>query len=159
MTEKFYLQWNDFPMNTADSFAKLRNNEAFKDVTLISDDQQHLTAHKVVLASCSSYFSNVLSNNPHSHPLLCLDGIGYEELKCAIDYIYFGEVKIDQNKLQGFMKAGRKLQLNGLMPTDDSVHEEQVTSEESVIDEYELKEEKPFVKNEVIDKKSSEKMI
>ena len=138
MSEKFYLQWNDFPMNTADTFAKLRNNETFKDVTIFSEDQQKITAHRVVLSSCSSYFDNILSNNQHSHPLLCLDGIRFEELKSVIDYMYFGEVKINQENLQKFLKAGKKLQLAGLMDADvEDQNECEQSDDESIGEAHE----------------------
>ena len=89
MAEKFTLKWNDF--GVADSFRKLRNSEEFYDVTLVSDDQQQVSAHKIVLAAASGYFENILKKNKHSHPLLCLDGIAVTELR-----IFFFKVKLQR---------------------------------------------------------------
>ena len=47
MTEKFCLKWNDFQSNVAKSFSKLRNEDDFFDVTLVSDDKQQVSAHKL----------------------------------------------------------------------------------------------------------------
>ena len=54
--EKFSLKWNDFEPNVTRSFKKLRHEEDFSDVTLVGDDFKPISAHKVVLSSCSAYF-------------------------------------------------------------------------------------------------------
>merc|ERR1712243_59231 len=94
MTEKFCLKWNDFQTNVTKSFSKLRNEDDFFDVTLVSDDKQQVSAHKLVLSSCSDYFKSILRQNKHSHPLLCLEGISSSELNNVLDYIYNGEIQI-----------------------------------------------------------------
>ena len=53
MAEKFCLKWNDFQTNVTSSFRKLRNSDEFYDVTLVSDDQQQMSAHKIVLSASS----------------------------------------------------------------------------------------------------------
>ena len=72
--EKFSLKWNDFTSNVQRSFQNLRKEEDFYDITLIGDDYKHVTAHKLVLSSCSEYFKNVFSNNKkhfQSHAMIC----------------------------------------------------------------------------------------
>ena len=64
MTEKFSLNWNDFHSNVViKSFSKLRHDEDFYDVTLVGDDLQQISAHKVALSACSEYFENILRQN------------------------------------------------------------------------------------------------
>ena len=91
MDEKFSLKWNDFQTNVSNSFRKLRSNDSFYDVTLVSDDQQQVSAHKVVLSASSEYFKNILTSNKHSHPLLCLSGVNKEDMQNILDFIYNGE--------------------------------------------------------------------
>ena len=55
MVEKFCLKWNDFEEKIATSFKKLRTADDFYDVTLVTDDQHQVSAHKIVLASSSEY--------------------------------------------------------------------------------------------------------
>ena len=69
MSEKFCLKWNDFHSNILKSFRELRNEEDFYDVTIVSDDQKQLSAHKVVLSASSEYFKNILKQNKHPNPL------------------------------------------------------------------------------------------
>ena len=115
MSEKFSLKWNDFETNVSKSFRQLRNQTDFHDVTLVSSDQQQLSAHKLVLSSCSEYFKNILKQNKHSNPILCLEGISSMELTNVLDYIYNGELQIYQENLERFLVIAARFQLEGLI--------------------------------------------
>ena len=115
MSEKFCLKWNDFNLNVSKSFSKLRHDNDFYDVTLVSDDQKQVLGHKVVLSACSEYFKNILKENRHFNPLLCLEGIKHNEINQILDYIYYGEVKIYQDDLDRFLNIAERLKLEGLM--------------------------------------------
>ena len=139
MPENFLLKWNDFQENVSKSFGILRNNTFFQDVTLVGDDQKQLSAHKVVLSSCSDYFNTILKQNNHSHPLLCFDGINSSDLNNLLDYIYNGEIQIYQEDLDRFLLIAQRFRLEGLLAAvsdneaivkdDEIVHE---TIEENV---------------------------
>merc|ERR1719342_578523 len=138
MTEKLALKWNDFQSNVTSAFSQLRMNTNFEDVTLVSDDHKQISAHRVVLTACSGYFSDILSQNTHSHPLLCLDGINFSELNNVLDYIYNGELQIYQEDLERFLQIAQKLQLQGLLSSEDHEQKEKIeelTSSESEITE------------------------
>ena len=111
MVEKFCLKWNDFQTNVSNTFRKLRTSDHFYDVTLVSDDQQQVSAHKVVLSSSSEYFKNILTSNNHSHPMLCLTGINSNDLKNILDFIYNGELQIYQDHLDNFLDIAQRFQL------------------------------------------------
>ena len=117
MEEKFCLKWNDFQSNTIKTFSRLRNEEDFFDVTLVSDDQKQMMAHKVVLSSCSEYFKNILKTNKHSHPMLCLTGLTSMDLENILDYAYHGEVQIFQEDINKFLDLAQILKLDGLLAT------------------------------------------
>ena len=102
MAEKFCLKWNDFQTNVSTTFRKLRTADHFYDVTLVSDDQQQVSAHKVVLASSSEYFKNILTSNKHDHPLLCLNGVKNVDLKNILDFLYNGEIQLYRDNLDKF---------------------------------------------------------
>ena len=120
MSEKFCLKWNDFQTNITNSFRKLRTAEDFYDVTLVSDDQQQVSAHKVVLSASSEYFSNILKSNKHSHPLLCLSGVNSKDLKDILDYIYNGEIQIYQENLDSFLNIAERFKLEGLIAQESN---------------------------------------
>jgi len=119
MSEKFCLKWNDFHSNVSKSFSKLRNEDDFYDVTLVSDDQKLISAHKVVLSACSEYFKNILKQNKHSNPLLCLEGISYKDINNVLDYIYNGEVNVYQDDVEKFLTIAERFKLEGLIATEN----------------------------------------
>ena len=120
MSEKFCLSWNDFHSNASKSFKLFRDEAYLHDVTLVSDDHNKVAAHKLILSASSAYFKDIIKNNPHSHPLLCLDGISSEDLKNVMDYIYNGEVKIFQDDLDRFLVVAQRLKLEGLIHHNDN---------------------------------------
>ena len=142
--EKFSLKWNDFTSNVQKSFRNLRTEEDFFDITLVGDDYKHVTAHKVVLSSCSEYFKGVFSNNKkhfQSHTLICLEGINHGDLNKVLDYIYQGEVQVHQEELDRFLGIAQRLKLEGLTggegqedpeEDDDIVLEEKGTKQQNV---------------------------
>merc|ERR1712098_472204 len=125
MSEKFCLKWNDFKTNIARQFSSLRADTDFWDVTIVSDDQKQISAHKVVLSSCSEYFKTILKQNKHAHPLLCLSDINFEDLTNVLDYIYHGEVQIYQEDLDRFLVVAQRLKLDGLLTpiSNENPHE------------------------------------
>ena len=125
MSEKFSLKWNDFHSNVSKTFSALRTEEDFQDVTLVSADLQQVSAHKVVLSACSKYFKNILQQNRHSNPLLCLDGVTSSELQSVLDYIYQGEVQVYQENLDRFLAVAERFQLEGLMNLPDTNKQEE----------------------------------
>ena len=115
MSEKFSLKWNDFKSTVSNSFGILREEKDFFDVTLVSDDERQIPAHKLVLSACSDFFKSILRNNSHSHPLLYLSGIHSTNLSLILDYIYQGEVQIYQEHLDSFLEVAQKLKIQGLI--------------------------------------------
>ena len=119
MSEKFSLKWNDFKSTVSQSFGILREEKDFFDVTLVSDDERQMPAHKLVLSACSDFFKSILRNNSHSHPLLYLSGIHSTNLSLILDYIYQGEVQIYQEHLDSFLEVAQKLRIEGLITGAD----------------------------------------
>merc|ERR1712129_542203 len=87
----------------------------FADVTLACEDGQQMEAHKVILASSSPFFLNLLRRNKHPHPLIYMRGLKSEDLVAMIDFLYFGEANVYQENLDSFLAVAEELQLKGLM--------------------------------------------
>ena len=58
--ENFHLQWQEFEANTASAFKSLLGDQDLLDVTLVSEDQLVMEAHRVVLFTSSTFFKRVL---------------------------------------------------------------------------------------------------
>ena len=85
-SEKYSLLWEDFQQNASRSFAELREDKNFCDVTLVCNDNQQVVAHRAVLVSCSSILFSVLRSNSHPHPMIFLWGVQFEQLKAVLDF-------------------------------------------------------------------------
>ena len=124
MSEKFCLKWNDFQSNVTKSFEAFRNDEHLHDVTLVSDDQNQATAHKIVLSASSEYFNNIFKKNKISNPFLCLEGLSLTDLNNILDYIYYGEIQIYQEDLDRFLSMAQRFKIKGLVGADEVKKEE-----------------------------------
>merc|ERR1712204_149839 len=122
--EKLCLKWNDFQENTISSFGKLRDDKEFSDVTLACEDGQQVEAHKLVLASSSTFFMNLLNRNKHPHPLIYMSGMKSEDLVAIVDFLYHGEANIYQESLDSFLAVAEELRLKGLSGNQPSQEEE-----------------------------------
>ena len=90
MSDKLCLQWNDFKDNAINAFGSLRGDNDFADVTLACEDGKQVEAHKVVLASSSPFFQNILRKNKHIHPLIYMRGVKSDDLLAIVDFLYSG---------------------------------------------------------------------
>lgn len=127
MNDLLNLNWNNFENNVIKSFSTLRTEKDFFDVTLVSDDEKQLEAHKLVLSACSPFFKNMFRGKSHPSSLLYLSGISSEELELVLDYIYHGEVQIGNHKLDRFLTVAKQLKLEGLLQTE---HEDLIEKHE-----------------------------
>merc|ERR1719508_521625 len=84
------------------------------DVTLVTDDGQHIQAHKIILSAGSHFFSDIFMKSNHSNMLVYLKGISSDKLEPVIDFIYNGEVFITQEQLEVFIETGNELLVKGL---------------------------------------------
>ena len=125
-SEKFSLKWNDFASNVSNSFSKLRQETRLYDVTLVSNDHQQVSAHKLVLSACSEVFSNIFNSNNSPNMMLYLDSVDVKEIIFMLDYIYQGEVQIHQEYLDRFLELATKFKFLGLL-TDYKEEEVQET--------------------------------
>lgn len=67
---------------------------------------------QLILSSCSGYFDELLNGiSPLQHPVIFLTGVPFWVLKCLIDFMYAGEVHIEQNRLEALLKVAEMLQV------------------------------------------------
>ena len=122
-SEKLCLKWNDFQQNILSGFKELRNDTEFTDVTLACEDGQQIEAHKVVLATSSPLFMNLLKSNRHQHPLIYMRGVKSEDLVAIIDFLYCGEANVYQENLNAFLALADELKLKDLTGEGKKEHD------------------------------------
>ena len=111
--EKLCLKWNDFQDIVKVSFAELRTDTDFTDVTLACEDQS-IKAHKVVLSACSPFFKKLFKTHSHPQSLIYMKGMKANSLTAIIDFLYLGEANVFQEELDSFLALAEELQLKGL---------------------------------------------
>ena len=112
--EKFCLNWNDFQQNACSAFNQLRNDKDLTDITLISEEGEHMLAHKIVLSSSSDFFKDLFKKANHTNPLIFLSGFDSKVLTAVLDYIYNGAVNLFQKEIDLFIESAQKLKIHGL---------------------------------------------
>ena len=143
--EKFCLRWNDFKTNVSSSFNVLRKEEELFYVTLVSDDEHHIAAHKLILSASSEFFKNIIKKANHSNPLIFLSGVTSKELYRIMDYIYQGEVQLLQDDLDSFMEIANKLKIGGLYGAVAENEDDEKTKEPKF--EYDMNCSKDFIED------------
>ena len=113
-SEKLCVKWQDFQYNTAHTFRSLRKEPDFADVTLVSEDNNKIKAHRVILARSSPIIKSMLDEIEHSHPLIYMRGIKFKDLSYLVDFIYHGETNVNQEDLQRFMGLAQEFKVRGL---------------------------------------------
>ena len=136
-SEKLCLKWNDFQENLNLAFQGLRNDQDLTDVTVDCEDGTQIKTHKVILASSSPFFLDILKKNDHPHPLIYMRGIRAEELVAIVDFLYFGEANVKQESLDAFLGLAEELRLKGLTEsnTKDQLRNKTNIQEMNVEDE------------------------
>ena len=124
MAEKFCLQWNDFQDNVKSAFGQLRDSTDFADVTLACEDGQQMEAHKVILASSSPFFENILQKNKHPHQLIYFNTFKSYDMAALLEFVYLGEAKVDQDHLGSFLALAEHIKLKGLTGETFSIESE-----------------------------------
>ena len=110
MAPKTKLKVDFFQKYANDSQSKIKGDE-FCDVTLVSEDSKQIKAHKVIIASASLVFREMLKNNIHAHPLIFMRGVTRNVLVSLIDFIYSGETYLESENMEDFMKLIAEIDL------------------------------------------------
>ena len=113
------FQWDNHECDIIDSFKELKEKNQLLDATIHCSDSLGIKAHKVILCTSSLVFKEMLSTTSDIY----LRGISGQDVKPILHYIYYGEVNVLEEDLESFLKAGRELQIQGLIFEDNEEEE------------------------------------
>jgi BTB/POZ domain len=111
--QQFCLRWNNYQTNLTCVFDQLLQSESFVDVTLACDGNQ-IKAHKIVLSACSPYFQSLFFDNPCQHPIIIMRDVKWAELKAIVEFMYKGEINVNQDQISPLLAIAEMLQIRGL---------------------------------------------
>ena len=96
----------------------------YTDVTLVTNNEKQIKAHKLVLGASSPFFQNIFKKNPEPNLVLFLAGAEYEILQNLIDFVYLGIIDIPAENVETFITVANMLKVKGLaeaeVETDDN---------------------------------------
>lgn len=124
-SDRFSLRWNNYQAHLVTAFESLLEKNEFVDVTLGCDGRK-LSAHRMLLSACSPYFRNLLQDNHCQHPIILLRDITYSDMSSLLQFMYNGEVNVEQAHLSSFLKTAECLKIRGL--TDNDADNDEINS-------------------------------
>ena len=80
-----------------------------------------------ILASTTLFNNSVrssflLQSNPCQHPIVILRDVREEDLRLLLNFMYQGEVQVEQDRISTFLRTAETLQIKGL--TDHPLKEQ-----------------------------------
>ena len=86
------------------------------DNATVACDGEMFPVHRVVLAACSEYFSEMfeVATPTGRHPVIVIKDVSCEIFQAILRFMYVGEVDIQRNKLSALMNAARYLKITCL---------------------------------------------
>lgn len=112
------LKWNNHQSIFYHIISGLRTKGSYTDVTLACEGKFY-PVHKLVLSTCSEYFSDIFERTPCKNPVVVLKDIQCRDIEFLLDYMYIGEVNVRQNELSSLIKAAECLRIKGLAVPDE----------------------------------------
>ena len=113
--EKFAIKWHTYPDHLRGMMKEMMTSEDFADVTLVSDDKKIIKAHRNILSTCSPVFKDILYTQDQSnHPVIYLRGIQYSEIESILQYMYLGEAKFYEERMNEFLSVVKNLEIKEL---------------------------------------------
>ena len=126
----------DFQKNAREILKDMKNDREFTDVTLVSEDGIMFLAHKVIMASSSTFFQSFFRSNNQANPLVCMRGVSGKFLASLIDVLYTGETKIEETECKDFIMMLRNCKVYEQENTDkDNIEIQDHDNEFKLIEE------------------------
>ena len=123
MTDRFYLENSNYSSSLTSSLSSLLATSSLCDCSLICSDGQ-LSAHKVILAATSSFFSSVFSLNHHNHPLIYLRGVKTDQMQAVLQFVYEGVCTVQEQSVDSWLEVAADLGIKGLEKCDQEESED-----------------------------------
>ena len=113
---KFKLQ--EYSDHVKELLREIITDPVFSDVTLIFDDFKTMKANRNILSACSPTLKNILQIDPSKSSHLYLRGLKIAEIEAMIEFVLFGEVIIQQDQINDFLKFAEILEIKELCNRD-----------------------------------------
>ncbi|XP_059051928.1 protein abrupt-like [Achroia grisella] len=116
--QQFSLRWHNHQNSVIGALGRMLSTGALTDVTLNASGTS-LKAHRLVLASCSQYFSQLFKElEAESNTVVVVLGCEAAELRLLLHFMYTGEVTASKKILPSLLRLAQTLKVSGLTDAD-----------------------------------------
>ena len=105
--EKYSLTWHNYSDHLKSMMRGFMMNEDFSKVTLVTEDKKHIKANCNILSTCSPVFEDMLKQDRNSNQIIYLRGIQHSEMESIIHFIYLGEAKFYEERMDEFIAVAK----------------------------------------------------
>jgi len=111
--DTFCIGLDEFDTNIRTIWQNLQKEKEFCDMTLACEGKV-IQTHKVIISAISPILRNILRLNTNKYPCIYLRGVKFKELENLLNFIYQGEVCIEEEDINSFLEVGKDLQIKGM---------------------------------------------
>lgn len=111
--EDFLLKWNDHHALFFAGAEELVTAEEYTDVTLAAGTR-FFAAHRLVLSICSPYFRLLFKRLGGEKTVIFLKDVEPKHLELLLEYMYKGEIKVEETELVNVLNTAQSLEIRGL---------------------------------------------
>ena len=123
--EKFTLTRHGFFDHLKLMLLDLYTKESIKDVTLVCSDHTKLKAHSFMLKAHSLLFSDILDELKDGEKAIYLGGVSSHEMLALLEFMYLGEMTIQQERISDLMDIAKKLKIKEFTKESDSTEDQE----------------------------------
>ena len=109
--ETIQLSWDTYLDHMKEMLHGMMTSNTLTDATLICDDHKQFQVHKVILSACSPVFRSIISDHNSLNPIIYLRGIGSNEMKAILQFIYTGQATFQRDGLPEFLSVAKSLKI------------------------------------------------
>jgi len=142
---EYHLCWNNYQASLA-SFLKLLSQakdgeQLLTDVTISCTEGRLFQAHRLVLATCSTYFRSLFLGKGLSggsglggacqiHPIVYIPDLSGQVMEQLLAFMYRGEITVPTSDLVPLIEAAKLLGVQGLTDPQEAIEENHRSSRE-----------------------------
>ena len=108
----FCIEFNDFRDHLARAFRDIYQKKSFSDVTLVTDDQVHLQAHRCILSTNSEVFKSIFENGNLDSKTVYLRGVKKTIMEPILNFCYTGSAEVHQDIMMEFFEVAKDLKIH-----------------------------------------------
>ena len=117
------------------SLRELYESKKFSDVTLVTEDQKIIKAHKFILSANSNMFKSIFESKEIESSSVFLRGVSFLSLLPIVEFCYIGKADVGQDCVTEFIETAADLKVSEFLKVEKvSLEEPQPVVEASVGD-------------------------